>query len=69
MKKFCIKKRINPQFDKPYYVALGQITKKEIKAIEKPLYATVSVIQLDTREEYLGKIDELKLAGATFINH
>lgn len=37
-KKFYIKERHNPQFDKPYYVPKGQLTKKDANKMENSLY-------------------------------
>ncbi len=62
-KKFYIKERHNPQFDKPYYVACGQLTKKDAKAMESPLYGDNHMIEYQTEQEYNGAIEKLKSDG------
>ena len=37
-KKFYLKERHNPQFKNPYYVACGQLSKKDAKKKENSLY-------------------------------
>jgi len=62
-KKFYIKERFNPQFDKPYYVAKGQLTKKEAKKIENSIYGNNYMLQYNTEIEYKEAIDKLKADG------
>lgn len=62
-KKFYIKERYNPQFDKPYYVAKGQMTKKDVKEMLKPGYGTNYALSFDTDVEYKAKIAELTQLG------
>jgi len=58
-----IGKRINPQFDKPYYVAFGQLSKTEAKRKEKSVYGSMYLSEYNNLEEYENKIIELKLTG------
>jgi hypothetical protein len=52
MKKYYIKERHNPQFKKPYYVPKGQLTAKDAKKMETPLYGVNIMHSYDTKEEY-----------------
>lgn len=67
-KLFYIKERINPQFKKPYYVAKGQLTKKEAKRLEETLYGYNYVLSFETKEEYIAKITELIKNGFSVRN-
>lgn len=62
-KKFYIKERENPQFKKPYYQALGQITKKEAKKHENTVYGWNNVRSYETEDEYNKALDKLKADG------
>lgn len=63
MLKYYIKERYNPQTG-TYYVARGQMTKKQAKEIEKGcIYGNNRMLPFDTEEDYLNKITELQLAG------
>jgi len=57
--KFYLKERHNPQFDKPYYVAEGQLTKAEAKKKEKSAYGDNYILAYDTEKEYKDAIDKL----------
>jgi hypothetical protein len=61
--KWYLKERINPQFDKPYYVKKGQLTKKEAKKCEETLYGINVMIPFETETKYSEKINELKKEG------
>ena len=63
MKKFYIGSRHNPQFDKPYYIAYGQLLKKEAKKKENAAYGSIYLTSYDSKEEYEAKIKELKENG------
>lgn len=52
-KSYWIKERHNPQFDTPYYVACGQLSKSEAKRKGSPLYGSINMLEYKTRAEYL----------------
>lgn len=58
-----IKERDNPQFDKPYYIMCGQITKAEAKRKENTMYGSVIMLEYKTEEEYNNAIIKLKVEG------
>ena len=60
--KFYIKERHNPQLG-VYYVGCGQLTAKEVKAYEKPLYGNNYMLKFDTKESYEFKLKELEDNG------
>lgn len=60
-KKFYIKERNNPQFDKPYYIGKGQLTKKKALSIENSSsYGHNIMLSYDTEEEYNEALKTLK---------
>ncbi len=61
--KFYIKERWNPQLASAYYVPMGQLTKKDAKEWEKPLYGVNVMHSYDTEADYKMEISALKLAG------
>lgn len=61
--KFYIKERHNPQIE-VYYVAKGQLTKKDAKKEEGSLYGFNIMKFYDTKEEYENAIEKLKSVGA-----
>jgi len=62
-KQFYIKERLNPQFNKPYYVAEGQLTKKEAKSKEATLYGSNYLLAYNTEQEYKNAIEKLRVDG------
>ncbi len=62
MKMFYIKERDNPQTG-TYYVAKGQMTKKDAKQAENSLYGSNTMLAFATKEEYDAKLAALKAAG------
>ncbi len=62
-KKFYLKERNNPQFDKPYYTVCGQLTKKDAAVKAESIYGWNTMLHFDTEVEYLAEIERLKLAG------
>ena len=62
-KKFYIKERFNPQFDKPYYVLLGQRTKKDISKMGESIHGQNNILTYDTEVEYDEAIKKLKADG------
>lgn len=64
-KKFYIKERHNPQLG-VYYVAEGQLTKKEANKKESPLYGENYMLPYDTESEYKIAIADLKAKGERF---
>ncbi len=63
MKAYWLKERQNPQFNKPYYVAEGQLTKAEAKKKENGVYGFNKMIPFETESEYLEVINKLKADG------
>ena len=63
VKKFYIKERNNPQFNKQYYVAEGQLTIAEAKKKENPIYGNNYMLSFETEKEYLNAIDKFKADG------
>lgn len=66
-KSWWIKKRINPQFDHPYYKAEGQLSIKDAKKKEDTLYGTNYMYKFTSKEEYEKEIDRLKSSGERFV--
>lgn len=62
-KLFYIKERINPQFANSYYVAKGQMTKKDTKEMLKPGYGTNYVHSFETKADYDAEIAKLIADG------
>lgn len=62
-KKFYIKERHNPQFDKPYYVAEGQLTKVEAEKKENTVYGNNYMLSYDNQKEYTDAINKFKTDG------
>lgn len=62
-KEFYIKERHNPQFDKPYYVPCGQLTKKEAREAEDSLYGYNIMIPFPSKDEYEKAIEKYKSDG------
>ena len=60
---FYLRKRINPQFNKPYYVGHGQISKKEAKKYEAPGYGDNYMIAFSSEAEYNAERERLKSEG------
>jgi hypothetical protein len=61
---FWIKERHNPQFDKPYYVAEGQLTKKASRAKESTsLYGYNRMLEYKTAEEYNKALEQFLNSG------
>lgn len=60
-KRYYIKERHNPQFDKPYYSACGQLSRIEAK--ENSLYGNNVMLEYASLEEYNKALDQLKVAG------
>ena len=62
-KYWWIKERHNPQFKGPYYVLCGNITTKEAKRMENPLYGDNEMLRFNTKEAYEDNIKKLRDAG------
>lgn len=66
MKKlYYIKKRYNPQFDRPYYSACGQLGKREAKRKEGSLYGFNEMLEFTSAEDYQKAIEQFKADGYT----
>jgi hypothetical protein len=68
MKKFYIGERINPQLNKSYYRAYGQLTKLEAKRKENPIYGSMIITSYNTEEEYNKELDKLRNEGFSISN-
>lgn len=64
-KKFYLKERHNPQLGKPYYVPLGQISKKEALKNKNCIYGYNNILEFDNIDEYQAAIAEKKENGFT----
>lgn len=62
--QYWIKMRVNPQLG-TYFIACGQMTKKAAKDAERTVYGFNVMHAFDTEEAYIGRIAELRAAGAT----
>ena len=60
-KYWYIKERHNPQFEKPYYTALGNISQTEARKHENPLYGYNVLIRFETEKDYMEKCKELNI--------
>lgn len=63
MKLYYIKERENPQLDKPYFVALGQLTKKDAAKHSKTLYGRNIIHSYTTEGQYSAKLNKIKADG------
>lgn len=63
VKSYYIKERHNPQFDKPYYSACGQLSKREATKKESSLYGHNVMLEYASLEEYNKALEQLKVAG------
>jgi hypothetical protein len=61
--KFYIGERSNPQFKNSYYRAYGQLTKKDVKTKESPVYGSMFLTLYNTEKEYAEAIEKLKNEG------
>lgn len=59
-KFWYIKQRHNPQLG-VYHVALGNISQKEARAYEKPLYGDNLIIRFSSEAEYQRRCRELEI--------
>jgi hypothetical protein len=64
-KKYYLKERHNPQFDAPYYIAEGQLTKTDAKKRCNTTYGTNYMLSYETEKEYTDAIKKLKSEGFT----
>lgn len=60
--KFWIKSRYNPQLG-TYFVPMGQMSIRNAKRHERPLYGDNTMLSFDTEQAYLDKIEALKKQG------
>ena len=60
-RKWYIKERHNPQFKKPYFVAMGRLYKIDARACENPLYGNNIMHPYDTEEEYRQACNEYRI--------
>ena len=62
-KKYYIGERSNPQFARSYYVAYGQLTKKDATKKETTSYGGMTLIGYTTQEEFDVQIELLRASG------
>ena len=62
-KLYWIKERNNPQFDKPYYVTCGQMSAKETRKMENPIYGENYMHSYTSKAAYKARIKELEEKG------
>jgi hypothetical protein len=62
-KLFYIGESHNPQFQKPYYVNYGQLSKTEANRKEKCSYGSMYIMAYETAEEAQLAINKLKDEG------
>jgi hypothetical protein len=60
---FYIGERVNPQLKKSYYVAYGQLGKREARDKEDCAYGSMYINSYETEEEYGKEIIKLKENG------
>lgn len=61
---YYIGERINPQLPKPYYMALGLLTKKNANKYSKEcLYGSISITEYQNKIDYDDAIAKLKENG------
>lgn len=63
-KKFYIGERVNPQLKHSYYIAYGQITKREAEDREDCRYGELWMTAYDTEADYLKAISDLRANGS-----
>lgn len=62
-KLWYIQKRINPQFEKPYYTAMGQLNKRAVARYEEAIYGTNIMLPFQSEEEYNNYLEGLRSQG------
>lgn len=62
-KSYWIKERNNPQLDKPYYMACGQLSKREAAKKEESLYGYNVMFEYRTLKEYSAALSKLERDG------
>ena len=68
-KLFYIGERINPQFAKSYFIAYGQLTKKEALKKENCSYGGIYLTSYNTKDEYVAAKEKLYNDGFRVSNH
>lgn len=62
-KKFYIGKRVSPELKDTYFIAYGQITKKEAEWREDCIYGELRMTAYNTKSDYLKAIADLRSSG------
>lgn len=65
-KYWYIKERCNSQLSRPYYNALGNISKKEATKHENPIYGHNYLLRFNNESDYEKEISKLKEQGYKF---
>lgn len=60
---FFIKKRINPQFNKPYYIVYGKLTPKQVKKYKETSYGENIMLGYVTEKDFHIAIRDISRAG------
>ena len=63
VKLFYLGRRYNPQFNKPYYVAYGQLSKADVKRKENCIYGSMTLTGYETQDAYNAAIAEHESNG------
>ena len=66
-KLFYIGERINPQFAKSYYIAYGQLTKKEALKKEDCIYGEIYLTGYNTKAEYNAERKNYAMMGLVLL--
>jgi len=65
---YWIKERNNPQFDKPYFVAYGQMKAREARKLENAIYGSNIMRKFRTKKAYDQTLEKLKEDGYSVKN-
>lgn len=67
---YWIKERHNPQFDKPYYSACGQLTYSKARRMQEgALYGHNVMLEYKTEAEYNAALEKFQADGFTVYSH
>jgi len=63
--KYYIIERDNPQLSKPYYIAVGKISKAKAKKLENCKHGINMALEYETEDDYTKAIQGLMAEGYT----
>lgn len=61
--KYYIVRRDNPQLPRPYFTAIGKVSKKIAKEKSEAVYGSKTLLTYDTKEEYEEMLKFFKNSG------